>query len=191
MRFLPKAHRIRIAPVLGLILAAAISACSSSSSGSASTPTTGTSATATAPATAATTAPASSTAGGSTAGGSAAAIAEIKTNWEKFFNSSTPNSERLALLENGSSFSSALSSFSANPLASTVSSKVDSVTLTSATRASVTYDLTAAGAPVASAQKGTSVLQDGTWKVGDDVFCGLLKEGAAALNVKVPAACGS
>jgi hypothetical protein len=168
------------------MLAAAISACSSS----ASTPAPGTSATP------ATTAPASSTAGGPTAGGptaggSAAAIAEIKTNWEKFFNSSTPNSERLALLQNGSTFSSAISSFSANPLASAVSSKVDSVKLTSATQAAVTYDLIAAGAPVASGQKGTAVLQDGTWKVGDGAFCGLLKEGASALNMTVPAACGS
>jgi chitodextrinase len=127
----------------------------------------------------------------SAAGGSAAAIAEIKANWAKFFSSSTPNSERVALLENGSQFSSAISSFAASPLAAAVTSKVDSVKLTSSTQASVTYDLTAAGATVASGQKGTSVLQDGTWRVGDDIFCGLLKEGASILNIKVPAACGT
>ena len=53
------------------------------------------------------------------------------------------------------------------------------------------YDLTAAGQSVATGQTGTAVLQNGVWKVGDDVFCGLLKEGAAILNIKVPAACNS
>ena len=84
-----------------------------------------------------------------------------------------------------------MTAFAASPLASAVSSKVDSVTLTSATQASVKYDLTAAGATVANGQTGTAVLQDGTWKVGDDVFCGLLKEGASLMNITVPAACNS
>jgi hypothetical protein len=72
-----------------------------------------------------------------------------------------------------------------------VSSKVDAVTLTTATKAAVTYDLTAAGTTVVSGQKGTAVLQGGTWKVGDDAFCGLLKAGASQLGLKVPAACGT
>jgi hypothetical protein len=72
-----------------------------------------------------------------------------------------------------------------------VSSKVDSVTLDSATKATVKYDLTAAGQTVASGQTGTAVLENGTWKVGDDIFCGLLKEGAALLNITVPAACNT
>jgi hypothetical protein len=65
------------------------------------------------------------------------------------------------------------------------------VTLTSATKANVKYDLTAAGTTVANGQTGTAVLQDGTWKVGDEVFCSLLKEGASLMNIKVPAACNS
>ena len=95
------------------------------------------------------------------------------------------------MLENGSEFASAINAFSASPLAQQGSSKVDSVSVTSATKANVKYDLTAAGTSVASGQTGTSVLQDGVWKVGDDVFCGLLKEGASLLNISVPAACNS
>jgi hypothetical protein len=95
------------------------------------------------------------------------------------------------LLENGAQFASAITAFSASPLAQSVSSKVDSVSLTSATKANVKYDLTAAGTSVATGQTGTSVLQNGVWKVGDDVFCGLLKQGAALLNISVPAACNS
>jgi hypothetical protein len=73
-----------------------------------------------------------------------------------------------------------------------VTSKVDSVTLSSATQAKVKYDLSAAGTTVANGAIGTSVLQDGTWKVGDDVFCGLLSQARkAGLSITVPAACGS
>lgn len=186
MRFDLKEGRAYLAPVLGLLLAATLAGCSSSSSSS-STPSTTTSSSAASSVTA-------TPAGGSSSaasGGSAATIAAIKTNWEAFFNSATPNAKRLQLLENGDKFSAAVSAFAASPLASAVSSKVDSVTLTSATKANVKYSLTAAGTSVVSGVTGTAVLQNGTWKVGDDVFCGLLKQGATLLNIKVPAACNS
>ena len=118
-------------------------------------------------------------------------MAEITTNWNTFFNSSTPNSKRVQLLENGEQFASAIAAFSSSPLASAVSSKVDAVQLTSSTKATVKYDLSAMGSTVASGATGTSVLQNGIWKVGDEVFCGLLKQGAPVLNIKVPAACNS
>jgi hypothetical protein len=179
MRFHSRVHRFYLAPALGLVFALAITACSSSGSSSSSTATSAPAAT-----TSAATASSSAAAGGS-------AVAQITANWEAFFNPATPNSKRVQLLENGSEFASAISAFSASPLAQQVSSKVDSVSVTSATKANVKYDLTAAGTSVASGQTGTSVLQDGVWKVGDDVFCGLLKEGASLLNVSVPAACNS
>jgi len=186
MRFDLKEGRAYLAPVLGLLLAATLAACSSGGSSS-STPSTAPSSSAASSATA--TPPGGSSSAAS--GGSAAAIAAIKTNWEAFFNSATPNAKRLTLLENGDKFSAAVTAFAASPLASAVSSKVDSVTLTSPTKAAVKYDLTAAGTAVASGQTGTAVLQDGTWKVGDEVFCSLLKEGASLMNIKVPAACNS
>jgi hypothetical protein len=186
MRFNPTAHQAHLAPALGLVLVAAISACSSSSSSSSSSaasaaPSTPASSSASAPATSA--APAAS-------GGSSSAVAEITTNWNAFFNSATPNSKRVQLLQNGSQFTSAISAFASSPLASAVTSKVDSVTLTSATAAKVKYDLSALGTTVASGATGTSVLQDGTWKVGDDVFCSLLSQAkGAGLTVPVPSAC--
>jgi hypothetical protein len=180
MRFhYPRVHRFYLAPALGLVFALAITACSSSGSSSSSTATSAPAAT-----TSAATASSSAAAGGS-------AVAQITANWEAFFNPATPNSKRVQLLENGSEFASAINAFSASPLAQQVSSKVDSVSVTSATKANVKYDLTAAGTSVATGQTGTSVLQDGVWKVGDDVFCGLLKQGASLLNISVPAACNS
>jgi hypothetical protein len=180
MRFhYSRVHRFYLAPALGLVFALAITACSSSGSSSSSTATSAPAAT-----TSAATASSSAAAGGS-------AVAQITANWEAFFNPATPNAKRVLLLENGAQFASAISAFSASPLAQSVSSKVDSVSLTSATKANVKYDLTAAGTSVATGQTGTSVLQNGVWKVGDDVFCGLLKQGASLLNISVPAACNS
>jgi hypothetical protein len=178
MRFHRQTRRIFIAPALGLVLAAAMTACSTSSSNSNSS---------TAPTnSSSSSAPASSSSSSST---SASAASQITANWEAFFNSSTAESNRLTLLQNGSTFASAVQAFAASPLASAVSAKVDAVKVTSATAATVTYDLTAAGQTVEKAATGVAVYQDGTWKVGDSSFCGLLKSGASLMNIKVPAAC--
>jgi hypothetical protein len=188
MRLTIRARRAYLAPALGLVLVTAISACSSSSSSSSSTPST-------APSTPASTAAATSAAASSPAasgGSSSSATTEIETNWNKFFNASTSTSERVALLQNGSDFSSALSSLASTPLASGLTSKVDSVALTSSTQATVKYNLAALGTTVASDASGTSVLQNGTWKVGDDVFCGLLTQAKSfGLSVTVPSVCSS
>jgi hypothetical protein len=185
MRINSIARRVYLAPALGLVLIAAMSACSSSSpSSSSSAPASSAPAvTSSAPSTAASAA---------TSGGSSATVTEITNNWNTFFNSSTPNSKRVDLLENGSQFSASIAAFASSPLAAAVSSKVDSVTLDSATKATVKYDLSAMGTTVATGATGSSVLQDGTWKVGDDVFCGLLTEAkAAGMSVPVPSACSS
>jgi hypothetical protein len=183
MRFNPTARRFYLAPALGLVLVTAMSACSSGSSSSSS------STAAAAPSTAASSSAVSST---PVPSGSSSAAAEITANWTTFFNSSTPNSKRVQLLENGSQFSSAITAFAASPLAAAVTSKVDSVSLSSATKAKVKYDLSAMGTTVASGASGTAVLQDGTWKVGDDVFCGLLTEAkSAGITIPVPSACSS
>jgi hypothetical protein len=184
MRSNPTARRIYLAPVFGLVFVTAISACSSSSSSSSS------SAVTTPTASASTSAPATSSS--PAASGSSSAVSQITTNWNTFFSSSTPNSKRVQLLENGSTYAAAISAFASSPLASAVTSKVDSVKVTSATAATVKYDLSALGTTVAKGASGTAVLQDGTWKVGDSVFCGLLSEAkSAGLSIPVPSACTS
>ena len=184
MRFNPPARRFYLVPALGLVLVTAMAACSSGSSSSS------TSAAASTPAS--TSASAATSATPAASGGSSSAVAEITTNWNAFFNPSTPNSKRVQLLQNGSEFTAAISAFASSPLAAAVTSKVDSVTLSSATSAKVKYDLSAMGTTVATGASGTSVLQDGTWKVGDEVFCGLLTEAkSAGITVPVPSACSS
>ena len=189
MRFKLLARRIILAPTLALALALTVAACSSNSSTSASTSSSSTPAASSPAATGSSAAPSSAAASSPGTGSSSAAIAEITTNWEKFFSSSTPTADRVALLQNGSKFASAITTLSKLPLASSIGAKVTNVTLNSATSATVTYDITtSSGSTLLPNQKGTAVYQDGVWKVGDASLCGLLKlvPGSTA-----PAACNS
>ena len=167
MRFPLVARRIILAPALVLALALAVAACGSSSSSSSSS---------------ASSAPASS----ALASGNSAATAQITANWEKFFNASTPTSERVALLQNGAAFAVAISGLS--HLVSGLGATVTSVTVTSPTSATVKYNLTASGSTLLSGETGTAVYDNGTWKVGDASLCGLLK---LVPGGSTPAACSS
>ena len=165
------------APALGLALAATMAACSSSSTSSA------TGSGSSAPASTSASATASSAASGS------AAVAQITANWEKFFDASTPTADKVKLLQNGTVFEPAIKAFASFPLASGIMAKVTSVTINSATKAAVTFNLTAAGgSALLSGQKGVAVYQDGTWKVGDASLCGLFR---LIPGGTIPAACNS
>ena len=180
MRFDLLARRI-MALALGLALAVAVAACSSSSSTSAATSPSAASSPVSAPAAVgSSSAPASSS--------SSAAVAQITANWEKFFNASTTASQKAALLQNGSKFTSAISAFAQIPLASGIGAKVTKVVLNSATKATVTYNIVAGGASLLTGKTGTSVYQDGTWKVGDASLCGLF---TLIPGGSVPPACSS
>jgi hypothetical protein len=116
------------------------------------------------------------------------AQAQIKANWTNFFAASTPVATRVKLLQDGSEFESILKSQSGHGLASTASAKVLSVGMVSASQALVKYDILVGGATALPDQSGDAVLQNGTWKVGVQSFCGLLKlEDLKSL----PAACTS
>jgi hypothetical protein len=168
MRFQLVARRVILAPVLGLALACAVVACASSS------PTTS-------PSSSSPAAPA-----GSSAPATGNATAQITANWEKFFSSSTPTSQRVALLQNGSSFATAINSLS--HLVSGLGATVTAVTVNSPTSATVTYNLTAGGSSLLSGQTGKAVYENGVWKVGDASMCALLK---LAPGATLPAACNS
>jgi hypothetical protein len=166
---------------LGLALAATVAACSSSASTSAASSGSGS---ASAPASAS--APPSASA--SSTFSSPSAVAAITANWEKFFNSSTSTAERVALLQNGSTFSGAIKDFASLPLASGIGAKVTNVNLNSPTSATVTYNITSSGTSLLSGQKGAAVYQGGTWKVGDASLCALFK---LIPGGTVPSACSS
>jgi hypothetical protein len=173
MRFKLLARRIA-APALGLALAATMAACSSGSSSPASAePSSAASASS---ASAAPSAPASSPASSSSgAAASGNAKAQITANWEAFFNGQTQAAKKISLLENGQKFATVIKAQAGSGLASSAGAKVTAVVVNSATKATVTYDITLSGATALGNQTGTAIYQDGVWKVGDVSFCQLLK----------------
>jgi hypothetical protein len=92
------------------------------------------------------------------------------------------------LLQNGSTFATAIKDLANLPLASGIGAKVTKVVVNSPTTATVTYNITAGGSSLLSNKSGTAVYQGGTWKVGDASLCGLFK---LIPGGSVPAACSS
>lgn len=158
----------------GLALAGCSSSSSTSTPSSPSAPSSTSSSSSSAPPT---------SAGEPTSG--AGATQAIETNWAKFFNGKTPVAQRIALLQNGSEFSSIIQGQAGSPLATAASAKVTHVTLTGTSQASVGYDILLKGKVALPGQSGVAVYQDGVWKVGDTSFCGLL----TLEGTKLPSGC--
>ena len=118
-----------------------------------------------------------------TSSGDAAAKAQIKSAYQKFFSGTTSVADRVAVLQNGSQFKSVVQGFASNPLAKNVNVTVSSVKLEGKDSAKVVYTvkLGSAGLPK---QTGTAVRQNGTWKVGYASLCRLV-----ALQGPAPPAC--
>jgi hypothetical protein len=152
-----------LAAALLLCLAPALAACSDDSGGgSDSTPATPTAErTTSAPATA----PADR----------AAAEAEIRQNWQKFFDPKTSTEDKQAVLENGDRMGPVLQAFSGDERGGQVRAQVTKVEFTSATEATVTYTLTLKGATALPDASGTAVEQEGTWKVSVKALCSLVQ----------------
>ena len=113
------------------------------------------------------------------------AKAKIIADWKAFFSSKTPASEKVKLVQDGSQFAQVIKAQAGSPMAQGVTASVSSVTLNKAmTRATVVYTISIDGKPALANQKGSAVLQAGTWKVGALSFCALLLlEGSAG---KIP-----
>jgi hypothetical protein len=121
----------------------------------------------------------------STTGDTAAAQAQVKSAYAKFFSGHTSIPDRVAVLQGGSKFKALVTSFASNPLAKNVNVTVSSVTLEGAGKAKVVYTVKLGGAALPK-QTGTAVLQNGTWKVGDASLCKLV-----ALQGSTPSVCKS
>lgn len=113
----------------------------------------------------------------------AAARTEIEENWTAFFDPATSMEDRVKVLENGEMMRPVLTAFANDPNAARSSAKVTDVQFTSATQATVTFDLLVGGAPALPDSKGNAVLQDDTWKVSVKTLCALVELSA---NAAVP-----
>jgi len=160
MRSHPLARRNISAPVLGLALLAALAACGSSSTSSASPP----------PST----------------HSSPSATALITANWEAFFSGTSSAATKITLLQNGQAFATIINAQSGSSMARSASATVTKVTVTSTTQATVAYNILLGTTPALTNQSGLAVYQNGTWKVGDSSFCGLL---ALENGGKAPSVC--
>ena len=123
--------------------------------------------------------------GGSSHTSTTTAQDQIRSAYEQFFSASTPLSDRVAVLQNGSTFKKLVASFAANPLAKKVHVTVSSVKLQSGNKAKVVYTVKFAGTSLPT-QTGSAVLQGGTWKVGYPSLCKLV-----GLAGSTPSACKS
>ncbi|MGO4633706.1 hypothetical protein AB4225_22625 [Streptomyces sp. 2RAF24] len=111
-----------------------------------------------------------------------AAKAQIARNWTAFFDPKTPTNERIKLLENGEKMAPVLGAFAADKTAGMASARVKAITFTSPSGADVTYDLLVGGNPALPGAKGTSVLQNDTWKVSVKTLCGLVQLSGARVS---------
>jgi hypothetical protein len=170
----------------GLLVATAACGGSSSKPSSSSTTTAPPPATSSpstpSPATTSTPSP-TETSGASAPADPAAATAQIKQNWQTFFDPKTSLADKEKYLENGTALAPLLQGFAADPRVGQVSAVVSNVTFTSPTTATVTYSLSLQGTVVEPNATGKAVLQDGTWKVADATLCGLV---ALTGNTKLP-----
>ena len=121
----------------------------------------------------------------STTSSTAADKAQIKSAYEKFFSGETSVSDRVALLQNGSTFEGVIRGFASLPLAKNVSVTVSSVTLQGPNDAKVVYTVKLGGAALPKLT-GTAVRQNGVWKVGNASLCKLV-----SLQGSTPSACKS
>jgi hypothetical protein len=115
----------------------------------------------------------------------------ITANWTAFFNPKTSVSQRVSLLQDGSTFASVIKAQAGSSLAATASAQVTKVTVITTSEAGVTYNILVAGTVALKNQTGTAVYEDGTWKVGVASFCGLLTLENAGKTSGLPAACRS
>lgn len=116
----------------------------------------------------------------------ASAKAKIIADWQAFFSGKTSAKRKIQLVQDGNAFAQVIKQQAGSTMAQSVAAKVAKVVLNkSMTQAVVTYTITLGGSPALVNQKGTAVLQGGTWKVGAQSFCALLALEGSAKQVSV------
>jgi hypothetical protein len=183
--------KLPVALLLSVIFV--IAGCSSSSSGSGGNTTPSSS---TGPATSTPPSTAPSTPGAVATGSAGIALAkkQIKKNWSVFFNSNTPESTAVGLLEDGSTLGAAvkLAARVAKHEKIKESAIVQKITFAATgTTANVTFNLYGkkGSPPLLTDSPGVAVLDGGVWKVAKVTFCTLVGVGAQGLGVKKVPGC--
>lgn len=103
----------------------------------------------------------------------AAAEAEIRANFEKVFDSETPEADAMALAEDVEEISPTMKQAQGAGPGGHRTIAVKSVTFTSETTAAVVFDILLEGNPLLPGFGGGAVLEDGVWKVSRKTNCDL------------------
>jgi hypothetical protein len=114
------------------------------------------------------------------------AAAQIKAAYAKLFDSTTPEAESLALLQDGAAFKDAIDAQAKSPLAQGATATVSTVTLQTPNTAKVIFTISVHGSAVLPNSPGFAVRENGIWKVAGQTFCALLTAQGAA-----PPACST
>ncbi|MGN6472858.1 MAG: hypothetical protein ACTHK4_04290, partial [Mycobacteriales bacterium] len=116
----------------------------------------------------------------------AAAAAAVKANWTAFFGAGNHPAAAVKLLQNGSQLNTAIkiAAKAAKKQKVSESANVTNVAFTSATTATVTYNLLSHGQVLLPGATGTAVLVNGQWLVSQSTFCTLV--GLAAGGKTIP-----
>ena len=101
-------------------------------------------------------------------------VTAIKTVYSKFFNPKTSIQESISLLQDGAAFRGTLEEQAKTSFAKTASVTVSKVTVDSPNKATIVYTILLSGSPVLPNTTGFAVREGGTWKIAGATFCGLL-----------------
>ena len=119
--------------------------------------------------------------GGSKKFNEADAQAQVKANWEAFFDNKTTEDNRVALIQGGEALRAAIQAAQKNPLASQAKTSVTKVVIDPGhTTATVTYNIAVNGNNVVTGGTGQAVLEGDKWKVSKTAFCGLIQAGSTS-----------
>ena len=119
-------------------------------------------------------------------GGGSSDAAQVKQVWTTFFSAKTPVSQKVALLQDGARFKSAITGLATNPLAGQLSAKVSSVSLQGTKKAKVVFSIYLGNTAVLNNVTGYAYKLNGKWLVG---YAGLCKLIELQPGVTPPAAC--
>ena len=117
-------------------------------------------------------------------GGGNSEADKVKQAWTSFFSAQTPVSEKVAMLQDGARFKSAITTLVNNPLASQLNAKVSSVTLEGTKKAKVVFSIYLGNTAALSDQVGYAYKKKGKWLVGYAGLCKLME-----LQGEPPPAC--
>lgn len=104
-----------------------------------------------------------------------AARRAVRESWRRFFDPGQSADDKTEVLEDGEQLQLLLSAFNDDQRRNSLRGRVSRIRFTSAGRAEVDYSVSRRGATALPEATGSSVLQDGQWRVSVETLCRLVE----------------